>query len=175
MAGEGWSDAAIESRLSDLDERMAAAGRDLFTPQTVWACPGIPALLVQLGRREDVVPALLTGNIRDGAAAKLQFFDLWEHFHFGGYGDDHESRNDVAAQAVADAQRHLGDHFHDCEVWVIGDTVHDVECARSVGARCLAVATGGATIAELRGAGPDLLLNDLTWCEELRELIGDDA
>lgn len=39
MAGEGWSDAAIESRLSDLDERMAAAGRDLFTPQTVWACP----------------------------------------------------------------------------------------------------------------------------------------
>jgi phosphoglycolate phosphatase len=45
---------------------------------------------------------------------------------------------------------------------VIGDTIHDVSCARAIGAFAVAVPTGGATREELAAAQPDLLLDDLS-------------
>ena len=46
-------------------------------------------------------------------------------------------------------------------VIVIGDTPHDIECARVAGARSIAVATGGYTVDQLREAGADHALTDL--------------
>jgi phosphoglycolate phosphatase-like HAD superfamily hydrolase len=46
-------------------------------------------------------------------------------------------------------------------VWVIGDTPLDVRCARAVGARVVAVATGWHSTEELATHEPDLLLTDL--------------
>jgi phosphoglycolate phosphatase len=44
---------------------------------------------------------------------------------------------------------------------VIGDTPHDIRCARAIGARVLAVASGGATTKELSAMQPDWLVDDL--------------
>jgi len=44
---------------------------------------------------------------------------------------------------------------------VVGDTEHDVACARAAGARVVAVATGGTPMVELARCEPDLLLDDL--------------
>jgi phosphoglycolate phosphatase len=105
---------------------------------------------------------LLTGNIRAGAEQKLRHYQLWQHFAFGGFGDQHESRNDVAQQAYAAACDHLRQPVRPEDVWVVGDTVNDIRCARAIGANVIAVATGGALAEELAAAAPDLLLNDLT-------------
>jgi phosphoglycolate phosphatase-like HAD superfamily hydrolase len=56
-------------------------------------------------------------------------------------------------------------------VMVIGDTEHDITCARSIGAVAVAVPTGGATREVLEAAKPDLLLADLSDSKRLLELI----
>ena len=66
--------------------------------------PGIAALLQRLAQRKDVTVGLLTGNIRAGARLKLEHFGLYEHFAFGGYGDNHWERDDVAREALAMAR-----------------------------------------------------------------------
>jgi len=128
-------------------------------PGTV--CPGVAALLPRLADRADVRLGLLTGNTRAGAREKLTHFGLWNYFPFGGFGDDHHDRDDVARAAVAEAGAHLGAAIDPADVWVIGDTPLDVRCARAVGAYAVVVATGWHPIAELHTTGADLVLEHL--------------
>ncbi len=122
--------------------------------------PGIAELLSTLSQRNDVVLGLLTGNVREGARIKLEHFGLHQNFRFGGFGDEHLCRDDVAREAVASAEKHLNGSLQMGKVWVIGDTPLDVRCARAVGARVAAVATGWHSRADLAAAEPDLLLDD---------------
>lgn len=131
--------------------------------------PGVADLLGRLTRHERVVMGLLTGNVRHGARLKLGHYGLDQHFRFGGFGDHHFDRNDVAREAKAEAHRHHGEA--DLEsFWVIGDTPLDIACARHIGARIVAVATGWHPIAELAASAPDVLLTDLSDPAPLLEL-----
>jgi phosphoglycolate phosphatase-like HAD superfamily hydrolase len=56
-------------------------------------------------------------------------------------------------------------------VVVVGDTPHDVACARAHGCRCLAVATGTFSREKLAGCEPDLLVDDLTGTEAILDWI----
>jgi phosphoglycolate phosphatase-like HAD superfamily hydrolase len=124
--------------------------------------PGILSLLQALRKRGDIAIGLLTGNIRAGARVKLGHFGLFEHFAFGGFGDHHFDRDDVAREALAATQSHLGAKVSTERIWVIGDTPLDVQCARAIGARVLAVATGVHTREQLCESIPDLLFDDLS-------------
>jgi len=123
--------------------------------------PGIAALLERLAVDEQVAVGLLTGNIRAGARLKLGHFDLYHHFEFGGFGDDHLERDDVARAALAEAQTFC-DGVAPERIWVVGDTPLDIQCARAIGARVAAVATGLHSLDELGVERPDLLLADLS-------------
>jgi phosphoglycolate phosphatase-like HAD superfamily hydrolase len=129
--------------------------------------PGVASLLDSLDRRDDFVVGLLTGNIRDAATAKLNHFGLARYFYFGGFGDYHASRNDVAREALREAERRVNGQGRLDRVWVIGDTPLDVECARAIGARVIAVATGHHPVDELAATQPDLTLRDLSDHEPL--------
>jgi len=106
-----------------------------------------------------------------GAEIKLRRFGLWDYFEFGGFADDHEDRDHIAAAAFARGQRVLGSDLRPEEVVVIGDTPWDIRCGRFIGAKVLAVATGGSKLAELAGHKPDWALPDLT-CISAREMCG---
>jgi phosphoglycolate phosphatase len=123
--------------------------------------PGIAELLTHLAARADVVIGLLTGNVRAGAKAKLGFFGLHHYFAFGGYGDRHLDRDDVAREALAEVHRRFNGAVSAERIWVIGDTPLDIRCARSIGARAVAVATGWHSLADLAEHDPDLLLTNL--------------
>ncbi len=130
--------------------------------------PGVVELLDALATMPHVSIGLLTGNIAKGARAKLSHYSLFERFHFGGYGDDWTDRCDIAVAALDAAKRHVNGHgARNGKVVVIGDTPADVTCARAIDAYAVAVATGGATMAELTASEPDLLLINLTDSEEL--------
>ncbi len=122
---------------------------------------GVTELLAFLSQQPDTYLGLLTGNIRAGAEIKLRHYGLWDTFDFGGYGDDHFSRNDVARSALIDAQRHVPHPIQPDQVWVVGDTEHDIHCARAIGAKVIAVTTGGYSASDLEIHSPDLLLDDL--------------
>ena len=124
--------------------------------------PGVVELLTKLRGRKDVLVGLLTGNVRDGARVKLGHFGLHEHFPFGGFGDLHFDRDDVAREALAEVKRLLNGSADPGRIWVVGDTPLDVRCARAIGARAAAVATGWHGRDELADHRPDLLLTDLS-------------
>jgi len=133
--------------------------------------PGIAALLEMLAGRDEVAVGLLTGNIRKGAEAKLGHFDLWHHFGFGGFGDNHFDRDDVAREALQAVRTQFDGTVAGNQIWVIGDTPLDVRCARAIGARAVAVATGWHSAEELAATGPDLLLEDLSDAEPWLRLL----
>lgn len=124
--------------------------------------PGIASLLAHLSGNDDFAVGLLTGNIRDGARIKLGHYGLFDYFAFGGFGDDHFDRDDVAREALSAVHQHLNGSVDHDRIWVIGDTPLDVRCARSIGARAAAVATGWHSIEELAASAPDVLLADLS-------------
>jgi phosphoglycolate phosphatase len=132
--------------------------------------PGASELVTALTKRDDVALGLLTGNVREGAKRKLLHYNLWHCFAYGGYGDDHLDRCDIAASALAAARDHINGHANgvaangkrfEGEIIVIGDTPHDITCGRSIGARCVAVPTGHTKADELRRSRPDLLVETL--------------
>jgi phosphoglycolate phosphatase len=125
--------------------------------------PGVWEFIGQLhALPEPPAIGLLTGNIRLGAEIKLRRYELWEIFQTGGFADDHEDRNQIAAIAQQRGSRLLGASLRGEQILVIGDTPYDIECARAINARVLAVATGGARLDELEAHHPDWLVQDLT-------------
>lgn len=124
--------------------------------------PGIQELLDELSGRSEVALGLLTGNIREGARVKLGHYSLDHYFAFGGFGDDHLDRDDVARAAWRQVEERYGERVRPEDVWVIGDTPLDIRCARAIGARVVAVATGWHPVEELAGHRPDVLVSDLS-------------
>ena len=123
--------------------------------------PGVRELLAAAAARADLAQGLLTGNLRRGAQAKLTHHGLWEFFPFGGFADDGELRHEISPHALRRAHEHARVTFATARVWVIGDTPHDIACARAIGARALAVATGSHTREQLAAHAPDAVLADL--------------
>jgi len=114
---------------------------------------------------------LLTGNVRLGAEIKLRRYNLWDVFEVGGFADDNEDRNQIAVAAFERGCRALGRQLRGEEIVVVGDTPHDIRCGRFIGAKTLAVATGGAKLDELRKYQPDWAVEDLTRVST-REVCG---
>lgn len=132
-------------------------------------CPGIKEILTALHPQENIHLGLLTGNVRAGAKTKLGYFGLWDYFRFGGFGDGHTDRDDVARSALAAVKQHAGE-IHPSEVWVIGDTPLDISCARAIGAKVIAVATGWVSLDDLKKHKPDHAFEDLSNVNELLQL-----
>jgi phosphoglycolate phosphatase-like HAD superfamily hydrolase len=122
--------------------------------------PNVRPILERLRGRPDVHSALLTGNTRRGAAAKLRHYGLAEFFEGGAFADGTDDRASIARSALSQARGIVGMTSPD-RVYVIGDTPHDVACGKAIGARVVAVATGGYSLEQLRTTEPWWLLPSL--------------
>lgn len=126
------------------------------------ACPGVWEFIHDLkSHKNPPMIGLLTGNIRLGAEIKLRHFDMWKEFETGAFADDNEDRDLIARAARDRGRRLLGSSLRDDQIVVIGDTPFDVRCGRAINAKTLAVATGGATLEELKRCDPDWAVEDL--------------
>ncbi len=148
-------DAYLEIYLDRLHWNLAHGG----FPGRVY--DGVPELLAELGNQPQSAVGLLTGNAAGGAAAKMRHFGLAEHFSFGAYGCDHADRNRLGPIALERAFLHAGRSYSPHETWIIGDTPKDIACAHAIGARCLAVATGSFSAAQLAAHGADQVVESL--------------
>jgi phosphoglycolate phosphatase len=133
--------------------------------------PGVRDLLDSLHGRENVVLALLTGNLHRGAEFKLSHYGVWHYFQFGAFADDHHDRNKLGAFAMARAKERGLEPRAD-RVFVIGDTPHDIACARACGAQAIGVATGGSSYEALVAANPDAVLRDFTDLSATLKVFG---
>ncbi len=145
--------------------------RELHNP-LAHTCPGIREAIAAFHTSPEVNQGLLTGNIVAGARVKLEHFDLWHYFAFGAFADDAGERNRLGPIALERARHHLRlNGLQPSDLIIIGDTPHDIACARAAGAHAVATATGGFTHDELAKHQPDLLVRDFTDPEPLRKFI----
>jgi phosphoglycolate phosphatase-like HAD superfamily hydrolase len=122
--------------------------------------PNVREILEHLEQHHrNVRSYLLTGNTRAGARAKLTHYDLIQFFPDGAFAEDTRDRSSIAQRALEIA-RSAGP-VADGGIFVIGDTPHDVECANAIGARTIAVATGGYSVEELEAHRPWRLFAEL--------------
>jgi phosphoglycolate phosphatase-like HAD superfamily hydrolase len=124
--------------------------------------PGVRALLERLEAMDGVHLGLLTGNLEAGARIKLEPFDLNRFFPAGGFASDDPDRRTIARVAHGRMSELTGIDFPPEAVTVVGDTDHDVDCARANGFRAVAVDSGWVPRERLERSRPDALLDDLS-------------
>ena len=135
--------------------------------------PGAAEALEAVAKLDGVVQSVLTGSSKPSAMLKLHAFGLdgFVDFDIGGYGSEAYPKGTllrVARQRAADKH---GVPFGENVSVYVADSPRDVDAARIGGARSLAVASGRASAAELRDAGADAVLPDLTDTAGLTALI----
>ncbi len=166
MRAEGWEPARVTERLDDFFEiYLAGLVTEIGDGRNVITLPGVAAVVDRLARSADAALGLVTGNIEEGARIKLLPTGLWPHFPVGAFGSDHMDRRLLPSLAARRAQALLGTAFAPTDVIVIGDTPHDIDCARAFGAVAVAVATGQYPRDELLGERPDHFFEDLSDTE----------
>ncbi len=157
--------------LRHLEEQLAEAAH--IVKERGRALPGVGELLQRLAQEPRVIQSVLTGNIAPNAVVKLKAFglDRWLDLEVGAYGSDQADRRALVPVALDRVRRLRGRALRPEAVWVVGDTERDLEGARASGARCLLVATGRTTLAQLSQLGADAVLADLSDTEAVATLL----
>jgi phosphoglycolate phosphatase len=155
-----------ERYIADKFERAKQTYIEMFRthakPSDVSLIAGIRELLDELSGRSELMLGLLTGNFEASGRHKLLLPEINHYFPFGAFADDGHSRNDLPAVAVEKAYQLSGKKFINHDIIIIGDTEHDIACARVLNAKSIAVATGNYSTEELRQHNPHVLYENLS-------------
>jgi phosphoglycolate phosphatase len=153
----------VEAILRGIEAELAAAQAAGELAASGAALPGVAPVLEALAGDQRVVSTLLTGNVAPNALVKVAAFGLdhWLDLEVGAYGSDDADRNLLVPIAIGRVAATHGVTLAPADVWVIGDTPRDLDCARAAGTRCLLVGTGRFTALELEPLGADAVLEDL--------------
>jgi phosphoglycolate phosphatase len=126
------------------------------------AMPGVHDLVNEVHEAADLTLGVLTGNYAETGRLKMRHAGLDpDRFIIDAWGDEGASRRDLPPVAMRRFEERAGRSISPTDVVIIGDTPHDIDCARHHGCRSIGVATGQFSAAQLRGAGADLAVESL--------------
>ncbi|RXK87569.1 HAD family hydrolase [Chlorobaculum sp. 24CR] len=152
-------------------DRAKAAYIDLFRERArredITLFEGVRELLDALASRSDILLGLLTGNFEASGRHKLKLPGIDHYFPFGAFADDAHDRNELPRIAHERARRIAEKNFSPSEIVIIGDTEHDIRCARELDARSIAVATGNFSMQELSRHQPGALFRNFAETGEV--------
>jgi phosphoglycolate phosphatase-like HAD superfamily hydrolase len=140
-------------------EYLLRLGDEIWTSTQYRVLPGAEQTLRRLGEA-GVMLGIVSGAMEGAARTKLVPGNLNRFFIFGGYGSDSADRTEVTRLAIEKAAR-LHGGLTPGQVFVVGDTPHDIDAARGAGAVSVGVATGKFSTKELVAAGGDHVLGSL--------------
>jgi phosphoglycolate phosphatase len=165
------SELLLEPFSAELAKSMQARRDDLTTQGQLM--PGAADALKAAHNVAGTVQSVLTGTSRANALLKLTVFSLdgFLDLEVGGYGDEVYPKGTLLSVARDRASQKYGTAFDEANTVYIGDSPRDVAAAKTGGARSIAVASGRSTVTELRDAGPDAVLSDLTDSTALLRLL----
>jgi phosphoglycolate phosphatase len=179
-----WRDLAALNGVADPDgahDRFRATygkhlQRRLASNPTSSLLPGVAEIVHALAARDDFTVGLLTGNYPETGRLKIHSAGLDpDLFKVAAWGCDGTCRRDLPPVALdRHAAASSSARIAADRVVIIGDTPHDIDCARAHGCRSIGVATGQFSVDEIREAGADLAVSDLSnvlfimnWLESL--------
>lgn len=133
--------------------------------------PGFPAILEYLKNHPDSCLALATGNMKIGAITKMSYFKLNKYFPVGGYGDNLLTKKDVILNGYINAIDYYKTSFRKANVFVIADTVVDINAAKDLGFNSIAVKTGFDDNEKLIQSEPDWIFNNFSNIDEFERIF----
>jgi phosphoglycolate phosphatase-like HAD superfamily hydrolase len=157
----------ITERFEQAKETYIALFQERTRPSDITLLEGVRELLDELSRLPEVHLGLLTGNFERSGRHKLQLPGIDHYFSFGAFADDALLRTELPRIAVDRASRHTGTSFSPSETVIIGDTEHDIHCARVLDTRSIAVATGNFSMQELAAHNPGALFENFAATGEV--------
>jgi phosphoglycolate phosphatase-like HAD superfamily hydrolase len=173
LNGVDLREAETEKLLAPFGAELAtsmAARRDLLAAEGR-LLSGAKESMARVAKLKGVVPSVLTGTSRPNAALKLRAFGLEKYVDLtvGGFGSEAYPRGTLLQVARQRAEEKYKSSFAERATLYIADSARDVKAAHIAGATSVAVASGRATMSELRDAGAEYVLPDLT---DTARLIG---
>ncbi|MGD0392835.1 MAG: HAD family hydrolase [Acidimicrobiales bacterium] len=133
--------------------------QDILVSEQYRMLPGAEQCLTTLGEA-GVLLGLVSGAMEGAARTKLIPANLNRFFIFGTYGSDSPDRAELTGIGIEKASR-LHARLVPSQVFVVGDTPHDIEAARAAGAVSVGVASGHYSVDDLTKAGADHVLASL--------------
>jgi phosphoglycolate phosphatase-like HAD superfamily hydrolase len=154
-------------RQADHDAFRRAYGRHLGArlkrDQTAKLLPGVASLVHHVHETPGVTLGLLTGNYPETGRLKIQCAGLDpDLFVVAAWGCEGGCRRDLPPIAIERHGKRIGKPIATRDVVIIGDTPHDIDCAKAHGCRSIGVATGLFAVSQLRESGADLAVSDLS-------------
>jgi phosphoglycolate phosphatase len=123
--------------------------------------PGVDDLLDRL-IDGGLLLGLVTGNIEAAAHIKLARGRLNRFFSFGGYGSDSPDRTEVTKAALQRGELVSGGTLGDSSCISVGDTPRDITAGHGAGIKVVGVATGSYSVDQLKQAGADWSISQVT-------------
>lgn len=172
--GQAVSDASIGRMV---DRYRAHLARRLAQPGVGRALPGVMELLAALREKKGVTLALLTGNFADTGQMKLRACGIDpEWFSIRVWGDESPhsppARQHLPPVGLKRFEERHGRRLSPDRAVIIGDTPHDIACARAHGLRSIGVATGTYSVAQLQEAQADWAVPNLSDTRGILDWLG---
>jgi len=166
---DGLHDAFRAAYLANLKQRFDDGA-------AVEILPGVAELIGGLQAEDEITLGLVTGNYPETGQLKIETGGLdFEVFTVFGWGSDGDHRRDLPRVAIERYEATNGGRIDRERVVIIGDTPHDVDCARHNGCRSLAVATGRFALDDLREHRPDHAVESLADTAAVLDWLGRDG
>jgi phosphoglycolate phosphatase len=132
--------------------------------------PGFPHLLEALAQRDGIRIGLATGNFRQAAWMKVDYYGIKQYFSDGVFGETSLDRSEMVRSGI----RAIAAGIAPEEILIIGDTPHDVSSALDNGLTAVGVATGGYSVDQLRESGAQMVFPDFSgWQAAAVKLSGE--
>jgi len=170
LKGAGVKNPEKDPRLEIAIKDFVNVTRELIDEHGVEKVPGVEELVKKLSN-EEVVLGVLTGNTPERAKLKLGRANLWHYFKVGAFGHNTTIRSELVAVAIKDAKEKTGISFKKKDVFIIGDTIRDIQCARDGGVNVVAVATGKESLETLKKEKPDFAFRDFNDIDSIIRVL----
>ena len=129
-------------------------------------------LLKELSEEKNIYLGLVTGNMKRSAMIKLTPFGLERFFPVGAFASDDPDRDKLPPIAVGRAEKDWNVEFQNENVFVVGDTIHDIRCALVNNYRAVGIARrdGDKEKSMLKSAGADWVFDTLPSSAEFKTI-----
>ena len=167
----GYGEEDIERRMDELKRLYFKYLETNLKDGDARLLPGVASLIPLISEETNIITGILTGNFHGSAAIKLQRFNLLPYFRFGVWADDSAVREEMPHIARRILKRDFNIEMPFNRIIIVGDTIHDIHCARSAGAISVAVGTGWENREALLAMDPDYFFDDLSDVERVIEVL----
>ncbi|MEI7961521.1 MAG: HAD hydrolase-like protein [archaeon] len=170
LKGAGITNPENDPRLETALDDFVNVTKELIDKHGVEKVQGVEDFVKKLFDKK-IILGVLTGNTPERAKLKLEKVNFWHYFKVGAFGRNTVIRSELVAIAIKDAKEKTGISFKKKDVFIIGDTIRDIQCAKEGGVKIIAIATGKENLETLQKEKPDFAFKDFSDVNTLVDLI----